>query len=298
MDTTTAQSRDRLSTLEQENALLKSRLQSCEQSYALLQAEIAGHRQKQQDRQKIVKRSAELERHNIELQQTLDRLSESEERYRTLFELSNEGIFHFEFEQPISTLLPLSKRVELAYQTNRLTEVNQAFAQQYGLDSPSAIVGTRISDFYVADSQKNTQTNEKLFSNFQIRNCETDEVDQFGNRRYFLSSVVCTLQGDPCPLPPFIGMNLLRIGQEALINALKHAQAQTVTIELVYECDRILLTIRDNGRGFTPPTAIDTLNGGFGLMGMYERCDRIGAQLSLTSQPGQGTQILVEAPLG
>jgi GAF domain-containing protein len=142
------------------------------------------------------KHSQELQRHNAELQQTLDRLSESEKRYRTLFEISNEGICHFEFEQPISTLLPLSERVELAYRTNRLTEVNQAFAQQYGLDSPAAIVGTRISDFYVEDSQKNTQTNEELLSNFQIRNLETEEVDQFGNRRYFLSSVVCTLQGD------------------------------------------------------------------------------------------------------
>lgn len=110
-------------------------------------------------------------------------------------------------------------------------------------------------------------------------------------------AVEINVQGTPCCLPPFIGMNLLRIGQEALTNALKHAQAQIVTIELVYERDRILLTIRDNGRGFTPPDTPDKFNGGFGLVGMYERCDRINAQLSLTSQPGQGTQILVEAPL-
>jgi signal transduction histidine kinase len=109
--------------------------------------------------------------------------------------------------------------------------------------------------------------------------------------------VEVNIRGDACPLPPLIGMNLLRIGQESLTNALKHAQAQTIAIELAYEPDRILLTIRDNGYGFIPPTTIDHLNGGFGLMGMYERCDRIGAQLSLTSQLGHGTQILVEAPL-
>lgn len=116
--------------------------------------------------------------------------------------------------------------------------------------------------------------------------------------RNTITSVEVNVQGTPCCLPPFIGMNLLRIGQEALTNALKHAQAETINIELAYEPDRILLTIHDNGRGFTPPNTIDHLNGGFGLVGMYERCDRIGAQLSLTSQPGQGTQILVEAPLG
>lgn len=84
---------------------------------------------------------------------------------------------------------------------------------------------------------------------------------------------------------------------EALTNALKQAQAKTISIELSYELDRVFLTIRDDGRGFTPPTTIDHLNGGFGLVGMYERCDRIGAQLSLSSQIGQGTQILVESTL-
>jgi signal transduction histidine kinase len=111
-------------------------------------------------------------------------------------------------------------------------------------------------------------------------------------------AVEVNVQGNPCPLPPFIGMNLLRIGQEALTNALKHAQAQNISIELTYELDRIWLTICDDGRGFIPPTHIDSLNGGFGLVGMYERCDRVGAQLSVSSQLGQGTQILVEAPLG
>lgn len=106
-----------------------------------------------------------------------------------------------------------------------------------------------------------------------------------------------TILGEPCPLAPSIGMNLLRIGQEAVTNALKHSQAQTVLIELTYTPELVSLSIRDDGRGFVPPTNLDNLNGGFGLVGMYERCDRIGAQLSILSQPGQGTQILVESPL-
>ncbi|WP_204138666.1 GAF domain-containing protein [Halomicronema sp. CCY15110] len=111
------------------------------------------------------------------------------------------------------------------------------------------------------------------------------------------TQIEVNVDGPPGPLPPFLGMNLLRIGQEALTNALKHAQAQTITIDLTYEDDRILLQICDDGMGFVPPRTLDPLNGGFGLVGMYERCDRIGAQLSLTSTPGQGTQILVEALL-
>jgi len=111
------------------------------------------------------------------------------------------------------------------------------------------------------------------------------------------TQIEVNVDGPPGPLPPFLGMNLLRIGQEALTNALKHAQAQTITIDLTYAGDRILLQICDDGIGFVPPRTLDPLNGGFGLVGMYERCDRIGAQLSLSSTPGQGTQILVEALL-
>ncbi|MBD2463083.1 GAF domain-containing protein [Oscillatoria sp. FACHB-1407] len=110
-------------------------------------------------------------------------------------------------------------------------------------------------------------------------------------------SLEVNIIGDPCPLSPYLGMNLLRIGQEALTNALKHSQAQTVLIELTYTADLVSLSICDDGRGFTPPTNPDNLNGGFGLVGMYERCDRISALLSILSQPGQGTKILVESPL-
>jgi PAS domain S-box-containing protein len=110
-------------------------------------------------------------------------------------------------------------------------------------------------------------------------------------------AIEVNVTGTPTPLPSFMGLNLLRIGQEALTNALKHSQAQTISIELTYESNRILLTIRDDGRGFIPFTNIDNSNGGFGLIGMSERCDRIGADISLISQPDRGTQILIEAPL-
>jgi len=122
-----------------------------------------------------------------------------------------------------------------------------------------------------------------------------DSVEQMS--RNTTTKVAVTILGEPCPLSPYIGMNLLRVGQEALTNALKHSQAQNVLIALTYTTDLVLLSIRDDGRGFLPPPNLDNLNGGFGLVGMYERCDRIGAQLSILSQPGQGTQILVESPL-
>jgi signal transduction histidine kinase len=116
------------------------------------------------------------------------------------------------------------------------------------------------------------------------------------------TQIEVNVHGTPYPLPTFMSMNLLRVGQEALTNALKHAQAQAITIDLTYEGTpeterNILLTICDDGCGFMPPIAPDAINGGFGLVSMSERCNRIGAQLSITSAPGEGTQVLVEAAL-
>ncbi|MBW4474278.1 MAG: PAS domain S-box protein [Stenomitos rutilans HA7619-LM2] len=100
--------------------------------------------------------------------------------------------------------------------------------------------------------------------------------------------------GMPQPVPPDIGMNLLRIGQEAIMNTLRHAQAQTLQIELSFKTDAIALYIRDDGMGFDLPSIHDRV--GFGLLGMQQRCDRLGGRFTLCSQPGQGTAILIQIP--
>ena len=85
--------------------------------------------------------------------------------------------------------------------------------------------------------------------------------------------------------------HLLRIGQEALTNAIRYAEAGEIRLELVYEAARFTLSVRDNGRGFSIGTV--PLVGGFGLLGMSERAEHIGAQLTIQSRPGQGTKIVV-----
>lgn len=104
-----------------------------------------------------------------------------------------------------------------------------------------------------------------------------------------------TIVGTPVLVPPDVGMNLLRIGQEATTNTLRHAQAQTLQIELTFKVDGITLCIQDDGQGFDPQSAHD--RGGFGLLGMQQRCDRLGGQFTLRSHPGQGTGILIQIPL-
>jgi PAS domain S-box-containing protein len=105
------------------------------------------------------------------------------------------------------------------------------------------------------------------------------------------TSLLCKIVGTPYTLLPDTENNLLRIAQEAFTNAVKYAQASEIRIELVYEPTQCSLRVRDNGRGFEVNKAI--LKQGFGLLGMTERAEHIGAQLSIKSQPGQGTDVVV-----
>jgi signal transduction histidine kinase len=93
------------------------------------------------------------------------------------------------------------------------------------------------------------------------------------------------------PLSPDVENHLLRIGQEALTNAIKYAQATEIQVELVYEETQCLLRVKDNGQGFE----VDKIapGKGFGLLGMSERVEHIGGELIIQSQPNQGTQVIV-----
>jgi signal transduction histidine kinase len=95
-------------------------------------------------------------------------------------------------------------------------------------------------------------------------------------------------------LAPELEEGLYRIAQEALNNALKHSQAQSVTVRLCYAPQQrsVTLEIQDDGVGFDPDAAL--VQGGLGLSGMEERAARFGGRLTVTSSPGNGTCVEVE----
>lgn len=97
-------------------------------------------------------------------------------------------------------------------------------------------------------------------------------------------------KGERYQLPQEIENQLLRIGQESLMNACKHAQASEVQVELQYDPTQCILRIKDDGVGFEPDTVS---NRGYGFLGMTERAEQIGAQLRVNSVPGQGTEVTV-----
>ncbi|BAZ70916.1 serine/threonine protein kinase and signal transduction histidine kinase with GAF and PAS/PAC sensor (plasmid) [Fischerella sp. NIES-4106] len=105
------------------------------------------------------------------------------------------------------------------------------------------------------------------------------------------TSVIYEIKGTAYSLPAEVENNLLRIGQEALTNAIKYADAGEIRVELVYDNTQCILRVKDDGRGFGVGSI--PVVGGFGLLGMSERAEQIGAQLTIQSQPGQGTEIVV-----
>ena len=102
-----------------------------------------------------------------------------------------------------------------------------------------------------------------------------------------------SLCGEPYPLANDKALGLLRICQEAVVNALRHAQASRIRVQITYQPSGIDLSVYDDGRGFMPKA--QTAGKGFGLTSMRERAERIGARIDISSEPGQGTRLTVTA---
>ena len=106
------------------------------------------------------------------------------------------------------------------------------------------------------------------------------------------------VEGPVRRLPPEMELAAYRIAQEALHNVRQHAQAGHAWVEVRFAEQDLVLSVRDDGRGFVPPDLPDAMarEGHFGLMGMQERAILYGGNLSIRSVPGQGTQVTVRLP--
>jgi len=98
-------------------------------------------------------------------------------------------------------------------------------------------------------------------------------------------------------LRPVMQEQLYLIGREALVNALRHAQATNVEAEIQYLPRRLRMLVRDNGCGIDPQFICSGREAHWGLLGMRERAGSIGAKLQIWSRPGAGTEIELSLPL-
>lgn len=109
-------------------------------------------------------------------------------------------------------------------------------------------------------------------------------------------SFIC--MGEERRLPDQYDLALYRMAQEALNNVVKHAGAQQARLELTYEPASVQIDVQDDGRGFSVPENPGEFArlGHFGLLGLHERADLIGARLMIASAPGQGTRLSIHLP--
>jgi len=107
-----------------------------------------------------------------------------------------------------------------------------------------------------------------------------------------------TVTGTAEQLHEEVAATLLRIVQEALSNAARHARATRVGVTLTFLGDEVILDIRDDGTGFDPlALPARSPSGGFGLDGMRARVERIAGTLPVESEPGHGTALSARVPL-
>ncbi|HET7010478.1 MAG TPA: ATP-binding protein [Anaerolineales bacterium] len=106
-------------------------------------------------------------------------------------------------------------------------------------------------------------------------------------------------RGQPVRLAPEREIAVYRIAQEALSNVARHAQARVAHLQVTFDPDRLILMVHDEGVGFEAPERLDELasSNHYGLLGMQERAELMGAHLSLKSSPGSGTTVRLELPV-
>jgi len=112
-------------------------------------------------------------------------------------------------------------------------------------------------------------------------------------------AVRCEIEEPPGRLRPEVETALFRAVQEALVNVARHAQAETVLIQVGPEAGKLRIEVEDDGQGFDPQAvASPSPDGrGLGLLGMRERLALVGGRADVDSAPGNGTRIVLEAPL-
>jgi signal transduction histidine kinase len=116
---------------------------------------------------------------------------------------------------------------------------------------------------------------------------------------HLCQSVTTTLhvEGTELSLSPDCVHHLVCIGQEAVTNAIRHAEPSCVRVQLKYESDALSLSIHDDGRGFSNSGGHGSRHGHFGIRVMEERALKLGGTFHLNATIGAGTEIRVRVPV-
>jgi len=103
------------------------------------------------------------------------------------------------------------------------------------------------------------------------------------------------VEGESWRLHPIVRDEIYRIAYEAIRNACTHSGCDQVAVKLTYGAN-LILSIRDNGKGIERDVAARGKDGHFGVIGMYERAEKLRARLTISSQKGSGTEVVLVVP--
>jgi signal transduction histidine kinase len=105
------------------------------------------------------------------------------------------------------------------------------------------------------------------------------------------------VEGEPQKLTPDLHDEVYRIAREVMRNAFRHAAASKIEAEIRYDRNQLRLRVRDDGKGLDPKVLeVGHRPGHWGLAGIHERAQQIGAQLRIWSEAGAGTEIELTIP--
>ena len=137
-----------------------------------------------------------------------------------------------------------------------------------------------------------------------LRSADSDSLDleqAFSRIRHELAvqeqvGFRVVVEGRPRGLHPVLRDEVYRIGREAVVNAFHHSQAKSVEVEVEYAGNHLRVLVRDDGCGIDPQVLRSGRDGHWGLSGMRERAERIGARLEIRSRVAAGTEVELSVP--
>ena len=121
-----------------------------------------------------------------------------------------------------------------------------------------------------------------------------DYVERFSDLSGLPTELI--VEGTDCSFNPAVEVQLLRIAQEALANARKHAKAGCARVVLSMDPKGSRLVVEDDGQGFDPQNLVRGPWPHLGLQSMQERAAAVGARFTLDTAPGKGTKVIVDLP--
>jgi signal transduction histidine kinase len=226
---------------------------------------------------------------------------EAEERERLLAELlrTRQQLADTEREQGI-----LTERARLAREIHDTVAQGlssiQMLLRAAERDAPEPGAGyLRLARETAAESLADTRQIIHELTPTRLGEGLSSALSRLGREQAERAGIRITVAAEPVELPMETQTALLRIAQGALSNAIRHANAAQVDVELARDEGAVSLIVRDDGRGFDVTTADSRAHGGgsFGLQAMRERVEQLDGVLAIASAPHEGTTITARLPL-